>query len=245
MRNLIPIALCLAILTQPVLGEDRVASAPTATATVPLVEMFEQRNPRTLAVLAADFPQDHRALLDHLAALEGSGHSQMVLLNASFDAVGALRRKYADRLLFAPPQALANLLATLADFYDAVLDHDGAALCGKFAQDGSGVLFQLAKSDAYMERVDAQSAAYFDAVVKAIEAPEYYGASEDGDWPKVLGTMVGRGAPQSYVISIAAGSAADPNLCPALAAMFRTVASLDTPEGLRTRADFAKNLAGY
>jgi hypothetical protein len=244
MRILTLFVLSLILLAKPVLAEDK-PTTPAAETAPSLVEQFQERNPKTVAVLASDFPDDYRVLLTQLDTIEATGQSQMVQLNASFDALRQIRKKYADRMSFAPPALLADVLTKLADFYEDVLKQDGAAVCGKFAQDGSGVLFQLARSDAYVERLDAQSAAYLEAVVGAIETPETYGAADKNDYPKVLAIMVRAGAPESYVAAIANGNGADPNLCPALAAMFRTVALSDAAEAVRMRPLLGLNAGGY
>lgn len=162
-----------------------------------------------------------------------------------FGELTAIRKKYAAKLLFAPGQALQNVLIRLAYFYDDVLVSRGPGVCGRFAQDGSGALFDLGVQDQYWQALDLQTEAYLSAVVQAIETPEYYGVVDDADWGVVFAAMVRRGSPLSYVATISAGDRNDPDLCPALAAMFRTSAGLEGPEGARTRADLAQNLTGY
>lgn len=208
-------------------------------------QLFAERNARTLAVLEAEFPTDHKALMIRIGAIERGGQSRMLMLSGSFDAIGAIRRKYATRLQYAPPQALANLLLAAAGFHEAVLAGEGPGGCGVFAQNGTGALFQLSRSDAYARQIDLQSAMYFEAVAGAIEQPEYYGDPRQSDFAALLTVMGAAGVPQSYAATIARGQPSDPDLCPALATMFKAAAALDTPEGLRVRADLAKNLAGY
>lgn len=200
---------------------------------------------RTLTLLQAEFPEDYAALARRIADIDAQPGTEPVLLLASFEAMTELRRKYADKLLFASSLHHSVMLGRIADFHDLVFAGEGAAVCGRFALDGSGVLFELGLAAKYAVAIDLQSLAYFEAVVEAIEAPDYSGVAVPEDWSMVLGVMVAAGVPQTYVAAISAGDPNDPNLCPALAAMFRTSGLLDTPEGQRTRADFAKNLSGY
>ena len=200
---------------------------------------------RTLTLIQKEFPDDYTALARRLAEIDSLAGDERTLLLASFEAFAELRRKYADRLLFAPSINHAVMLGRLADFYHGVLGGEGPTVCGRFARDGSGVLFELGLSAKYATALDMQSYTLFDAVVQAIEAPDYAGVVQSEDWSAVLGVMIAAGAPESYLQTIAAGDASDPDLCRALAAMFRTAGLLDTPEGRRTRADFAKNLTGY
>jgi hypothetical protein len=209
-----------------------------------IVEM-SRRYASTLALLKTEFPDDYTTLMSEIAAIGWQGVDPNKALLAAFTRLGAVREKYADKLLFAPSLSHSVMLGRLADFYDAVFKAEGPTVCGRFAVDGSAALFQLGLSEKYAEALDQQSFAYFDAVVRAIEAPNYNGVADRSDWGTVLGIMVSAGAPPSYVDTISSGDAKDPDLCPALAAMFRTSGLLDSGEGARTRADFAKNLSGY
>ena len=207
--------------------------------------LFAERNPKTLSVLEAEFPSDHKALMIRLGAISRGGQSSMLMLSGAFDAVGSIRRKYANRLQYAPPDALAGLLTAAAGFHHSVLSGEGPGGCGVFAQNGTGTLFQLNLSGTYAREIDLQSAMYLEAVAEAIERPEYYGELRQSDFAALLAVMAAAGVPQSYAASIAGGKPSDPDFCPALIAMFRAAAAFDTPEGLRARADLARNLAGY
>lgn len=207
--------------------------------------LLRERLPLSFAVLEADFPADLRALLETIEQAQRAGMAARTMPTQVFGELTAIRKKYAAKLLFAPGPALQSVLIRLAYFYDDVLVSAGPGVCGRFAQDGSGVLFDLGVQDQYWQALDLQTEAYLSAVVQAIETPEYYGVAADADWGVVFAAMVGRGSPLSYVATISAGDRNDPDLCPALAAMFRTSAALDAPEGARTRADLAQNLTGY
>lgn len=200
---------------------------------------------RTLTLMQAEFPADYALLARRLAEIDALAGDERSLLLASFEAVADVRRKYAEKLMFAPSIGHSVMLGLLADFYQRVLLEEGATVCGRFARDGSGVLFELGLSAKYATLLDLQSQAFFQAVVQAIEAPDYSAPPTPEDWGSVLRVMVAAGAPQSYVDTIARGDASDPDLCRALATMFRTAGLLDTPPGKRVRADFARNLSGY
>lgn len=208
-------------------------------------ELFADRNGRTLAVLQAEFPQDHRMLMVQLGAIERSDQSEMLKLGAAFALVGDLRKQYAPRLRFAPPDALERLLRAAAAFHERVLEVDGDGVCGAFAQNGTGVLYQLGTSDKYATEIDRQSAEYFEAVAAAIERPESYGETQKDDLALVLRGMLAAGSSQEQVALILSGPPTATGYCSAIAAMFRIAAVLDQPAGLRSRADLAVNLAGY
>ena len=210
-----------------------------------LVRALELHYPLTLALLEREFPADHAALMAVVEEIGGGEGQPVDLLLAASQQLAEVRRKYADRVVFAPGVSHPVMLGLLADFYDSVLATDGASVCGRFAHDGSAVLFELGLSGNYAGHLDRQSVAYFESVVLAIEAPEIAGALQPEDMAVLLAAMVRAGAPPSYVAAIAGGRPNDPNLCAAYAALFRTSGLLDSPEGARTRADFAKNLAGY
>jgi hypothetical protein len=224
--------------------EERTEVAPRVDS-VALEAVVRERFPATLHVLRRDFPEDYDALMTRIDVLSRSGAAQPLLLSQVFASLSAIRNKYAHKLTFAPDLTLAAMLQSLGQFYDKVLAEGSTELCGKFAQDGSGVLFENDVSAIYAEDLDLQGAVYFEAVAGAFETPEVHGAADARDWSAVFGTMIGLGAPESYVQTIASNDAKDPDLCPALSAMFKTTAGLNTPEGARARAEFAKNLTGY
>jgi hypothetical protein len=82
-------------------------------------------------------------------------------------------------------------------------------------------------------------------VVAAIEDPQAHAPVREDDWRLLFAAMVARGYPASFVASVAAGDSNDPDLCPALAAMFRASADLVVPAAGSIRVDLARNLTGY
>ncbi|HEY9013304.1 MAG TPA: hypothetical protein VIN06_20060, partial [Devosia sp.] len=79
----------------------------------------------------------------------------------------------------------------------------------------------------------------------AIERPEYYGEPQQQDFAVVLAALVAAKVPEGYVPAIVGGQRNNPDFCPALVALFKTAAIIDSPPGLRVRADLAANLVGY
>ena len=217
----------------------------TAPDAVDVAALFEQHYGRTLKLLEAEFPADYATLRAELAEIDKRVGEERLLLLAAFDRLADVRRKYADKLQFAPSLNHSVMLGRIADFHDLVFAGEGPQVCARFAHDGSGVLFELGLSRRYANALDLQSVAFFEAVVQAIEAPDYAEPVTTEDWTAVLGAMVAAGAPPDYVRTVTTGDRNDPKLCPALATMFRISGLLDSPQGARTRADFAKNLAGY
>lgn len=208
-------------------------------------DLFIERNSRTMKVLEAEFPQEHRTLLIRLGAIERSNQSEMLKFGSAFALLGDIRKSYAPRLRFAPPGALERLLRSAAAFHERVLELDGAATCSAFARNGTGVFYQLGTADKYAVEIDRQSATYFEAVAAAIEQPEAYGELQKDDFALVLRGMLAAGSSQEEVALILAGQPDAEGYCKAVAAMFRIASVLDAPAGLRARADLAVNLAGY
>ena len=233
MKTLLALAVSM-LLATPVLAEE-----------AGFAERFAARNPLTLAVLASEFPSDLTLLEVRLRAIETLGQGDLIAGAAAFNAVGEIRKKYAPRIRFAPPEALASLLQATASFHEAVFAGEGPAACGLFAQNGTGTLFQLSLSDKYAAEIDRQSALFLEAVVAAIERPEAYGPTGEQDFATLLAVMGRAGVPASYGVAIASGRPENDELCPALATMFKAAAAFDAPQGLRVRADLAQNLAGY
>ena len=208
-------------------------------------QVFQQRNARTLAILDADFPRDHEALMASARALR---HADMTLeqkLERLFAQLSETRKRYAERLRFAPIPQHRLMMAVLGAFMTEVDRVAGSEVCAAFAQDGTGALFQKGVAAQFSVAIDVQSAAYFTAVVAAIENPEVHAPVLEADWTAVFAQMAREGHPLSYVESIAGGSPDDPALCAALSAMFRSAAVMPGEPGQRFRADFAPKLAGY
>src|SRR5690606_27068701 len=132
-----------------------------------------------------------------------------------------------------------------AVFYNEVFKLEGPEVCGRFARDGSGVLFERDVESKFATLLDQQAVAYFEAVVQAIETPEVSEPVLEEDWTVIFEYMIAAGAPPEFAKAIGGNDPGDPNLCPALGAMMLVSSTLATPEGERTRADFARNLTGY
>jgi hypothetical protein len=196
-------------------------------------------------LIKEEFPDDYATLVSTIAAIGFTGADEPTALLAAAEQLKTMRAKYADRLRFAPTASHALLLQLIAEFHELVLKDEGPAVCGRFASDGSAALYALGLSEKYAERLDLQSLAYLDAVVRAIERPEDGGVATEADWTEVMGEMIKAGAPRSFITAIARPNPRDPDLCPAVSALFRASAILATPAAGRVRADLAKNLTGY
>ncbi|WP_375451912.1 hypothetical protein [uncultured Devosia sp.] len=232
------IALAIFILTTGSMVQGAEPAVRTAT-------LFEQQFPLTTKVLTADFPQDLRALQQAFSEIDRSEVSPPIKLHRAFQSLTALRKVYSDKLQYARADMSALLVLGLAGFYDSVLQRDGADVCGGFAVDGAGALFALGRSAGYGKELDVQAAAYFAAVASALEDPDVVGQASEADWAEVMGQVVARGNPASYIATMEEGRAEDPDLCPALAAFFYVLADMDSDAGKRARAELIQGLTGY
>lgn len=224
----------------------QVTAVPDFGATeVDVDALIKERFPRTLAFLEAEFPADHATLMGNIEVIDKQRGEANALLLLAYRQFVELRRKYAPRIVFAPTVAHAKMLGRLAGFYDLVFKTDGPEICGRFAQDGSAALFELGVAGKYARALDEQALVYFEAIAAAIETPEVSEPVKPEDWNFVMRRMVSAGAPPSFATTIARGNRGDRDLCPALGALLITSGVISEPEGARTRADFAKNLAGY
>lgn len=220
--------------------------AQDAPAATPLLStVLAQNYEQTFAVLEADFPDDFKALTAAIKEIELKPVKDEIKQATAFKLLTDLRKKYRHRMPFAPQADQSKILLHLADFHDAVFKVEGPKVCGNFALNGAAALFETGSFTRYAEQLDTQSAAYFKAIVSAIESPDYHGPVTQNDWSAVLGAMVGGGAPESYLKVLADNKSDIPERCPALVAMFRTAALLKGPEGERARSDLAQNVTGY
>ncbi|WP_354041243.1 hypothetical protein [Devosia sp. UYZn731] len=207
--------------------------------------LFAEQYPVTRSVLAADFPQDLQALEQSFGDIDSTEISPQLKMQRAFLELTALRKQYASQLQFARADMSALVVLSLADFYQSVLQRDGAAVCGGFATDGAGALYTIGAAPGYALELDRQSAAYFSAVVSALEDPDAVGPASEEDWKQVMSQIVTDGHPPSYLASIAGGRATDPDLCPALSAFMHAMVDVKSDVALRARADFIQNATGY
>lgn len=229
----LPHAFAMEVVATPKFGVKRFETA------------FAQRYPKTIIVLATDFPQDYAALSERIAKIGASRASDRDKLAAAFAALTELRRKYASQVIHAPDDSLKRVVGLLGEFHLEVLKQEGPKLCGQFAVKGSGVLFQTNLASRYAARLDAQSAAYFSAVVQSIENPTFHEPVKPEDWTSVSKVLVGVGGSLDDIKRIAANDADDSLHCNSLASFLLFIAQLDGPESERMRADFVRNVSGY
>lgn len=222
-----------------------VLAAATTTKSTSTATLFAQQFPMTIGILQADFPQDLQALNDSFAGIDSTEISPQIKLQRAFLELTALRKKYAPQLQFARAELSTLVVLALADFYETVRRREGSEVCGGFAVDGAATLFTIGRAPAYARELDRQAAAYFSAVASAFEDPDVVGPATEDDWKAVMGRIVADGSPPSYVVSIAAPKISDPDLCPALSALFHAMMEPKSDAALRVRADFIQNATGY
>jgi hypothetical protein len=218
---------------------------PTSTHAAGLEALVDKQYQQTLAILAADFPTDLDALQVRIAELDASAMSEKAQLLGVFEFLTGLKKTYANRVSFAPQEDQTEIMARLADLHEAVYRGEGWQVCGRLAVDGGGVLIDSGLGGTYAGALDTQSAAYFHAVVDAIERPIYHGEITDPDWSAVTQELLAAGAEWAVVATVSSGDPKDPGLCPSLAAFFRAIAVSKSTEGERARAAFVQNVIGY
>lgn len=247
MRNLIAVLATIA-LTLPALAQDS-APATNAERAAPELPRFSavvaQRYAATLKVLAVGLPDEFKALTEKIDAIEASDASDQVRLAEVFKAVETLRKKYRYKIPYASEATQSAMLIQLANFHETVLLREGAQFCSTFAMGGAVMLAEAGRIDDYVALIDAQSAAYFNAVAAAFAEPDFHGAVRQSDWTALIAAMVKSGASDDYVKALASTDPRDTKRCAALSAMFRLAANSAGPEAERVRSDLAQNAAGF
>lgn len=238
------VAVSLSLSALPVQAQGVVAT-PRFNLGTDVAKVFESYYPKTMAVLQADFPAEYAGMQNVLRQLQQVRGTDEARLTAAFVALTKIRKKYADRLNNAPPETVRRMWGLLAEFHQTVLKNQGAKFCGEFATNGAGTLFQHGAAGVYAARLDAQSEAYFNAVVAAIENPEVYGEPDETDWSLAGMAMIANGGSEDDIKRILANDPRDPLLCKSLADFFLILAALDQPFSKRVLANFAPAAAGY
>lgn len=210
-----------------------------------LLETMTRVYPKTMAILASDFPQDLAVFVTVVEDISSRQRQRAAAQAAAFRSLTEMRRKYEARVFAASAEAQAAMLTHLASLYDLVLENEGPEVCGLLAHGGSSVLFARGLAEKYAEMLDRQSMLYFEAVLATAPGARPPVAATSDDWNEMLAALEEGGAPASYRKAIEAGDPTNPDLCAALALLLRASAWHDMPAALRVRADFAKNLAGY
>lgn len=207
--------------------------------------LFEQNYPLTRGVLVADFPMDLRALEQGFVQIDNTEILPQLKLQRLFMDLTALRKRYASKLAYARTQKSALLVLSLAEFYRNVMRHETPDVCGAFASDGAGILLARGQGARYAKDMDRQAAVYFSAVASALENPDVVGRASQADWSMVMGQIVADGHPASYIGVIAKAKASDPELCPALLALFGALVEVKPSIAQRVRAEFIQGVTGY
>jgi hypothetical protein len=234
------VLLLVLALVAPALAAE--TPGPTTRTTA---ELFSRYYPLTRAVLMADFPGDLEALERGFAEIDNTEVSPQLKLQRAFLNLTALRKSYAPKLRYARTDLSALVVLSLAEFYRTVMRSEDPKVCGAFAADGAGTLLTLGQGEVYARELDRQGAAYFTAVASALENPDVVGPASSDDWKMVMGQIVADGHPPSYIASIAAAKASDPDLCPALLALLQALVEVKTDVAQRVRAEFIQGVTGY
>jgi hypothetical protein len=236
MKFLIPFAIAVFGLLPSAFAQSAV---PTTSA------LFANQYPLTRGILASDFPADLVTLETRFSEIDNTEISPLLRMQRAFSELTSLRKKYAPKMQYARADMSALVVLSLADFYDVVMRREGAEICGGFATDGAGALYTVGAAPSYALELDRQAAAYFSAVVTALEDPDVVGPATDADWKVVMGRIVADGHPASYVASIASGRVSDADLCPALSAFMHAMVEVTPDVAHRVRADFIQSTTGY
>lgn len=242
MLRILALIAVLALSTIPAMAQGNVVATPDLSGFKGRVNTLYGK---TLTILEAEFPDDFAVFEATLDEIRRANLPINQKMTAAFVALTEIRKKYADKVQFAPDADLQRVMIYLSDFYTLVREGAGAEVCGRFAKDGAGVLFDLGVADKYRVPLDEQSAAFFAAVVGAIENPTFRGGASDKDWDTIIAAMLEFGGTPDDVVRIAESDPEDPELCRSLIGYFRTIGVLDSDAGERARADFAKNTTGY
>jgi hypothetical protein len=146
-----------------------------------------------------------------------------------------LRRKYADRLATARPEALKAYLDDLIAMFRVVQKDKGNQVCATFAQKGGIVLAELARED-YKPMIDKQGALLWEAILLQPGSATPRAPATDAEWGLVGDAMVGAGATQAQIDAVAGEKYQDPAYCDGLIRFMEAAASLPGEVGDRVRA---------
>ena len=243
MRFLLVLAAILVAAIGPAFaqGGDGVAVVPdiSAAGRFDLMAEVGKRYGQTLEVIKSEFPDDYAVLMANIAGLSWQGGEENRALLGAFGILTELKKKYASRLPFAPSRNHTGMLGSLAKFYVAYptarersVRPVRARQVGRAVRAGAFGQVRGGARRAVRRLFRGRCRGHRDAGIQRRRAA--------GDWSAVMNAMLAAGRPQSFVKTISEGNRADPDLCPALSAMFVTSGVLDTPEGRRTRRSRAE-----
>jgi hypothetical protein len=260
---------CLSPLALAQPGKDKTGTTPPANQTVPgndqtanddegamnlsdaelaMREFLTGANPQTLGILDDRFPDELNRLeqtlngviegaqadFDHEAALEGFA-----------EVIATERQSYVSIITTAPDAALQAAITSLRDFMQKVYDTEGPEICGRFANEGSSVLYETDIAEHYSAELDRQSALFLAAAADARDTPTDHGEASDADLQATFNKMLKEGGTQHQIDVLAAQDPTDPEVCPALINMLSALAILEGDVGARSRAYFLPDFVGY
>ena len=242
----IGLAACLA-LAAPAFGaklDNSNSSGATTTDVVPAEEVsgpsyFAAKLPLTSAIVELEFALDYADITTAVeVAIAGSAND----VARTTALVGALTRvaiSYELKLLDAPGPALMDIVDLQADYVNALMQGDGAAVCAAAIFDGSGDLVGRGLWDKYSAQIDATMAAFFSAVTLALDSPSGIGAMTAEDGAAVVAQMTAQGD-KALMDHFAVMTRESPENCPAVLAIIRAVKALEGEVGLRMVAAQAR-----
>ena len=194
-------------------------------------------------IVKSSFPEEYTALTTELSVALKAGAGQIELAGISQRAITALRQAHADEILSAPDDRLREIVTMSRDLHGAVLANEGRAVCNRFAIGGPASLDgnTLGK---FVEVLDAQGSAVLKAIVEGqTDARPPSERASAADWDAARAEAVTQGISQAQLDALSTLDQADGDLCGGLIGLMGAFLAMDTPQGLRLRANYVRDLA--
>lgn len=213
-------------------------AAPSVTAATGS-EYLALKMPLTSAVLVSGFDVDHKQITDAVDTAISAGADDAARTTALSDTMTRIAISYELKLLDATDAKLTEIIDRQADYVNALMDGEGAAVCAPVIFDGSRELIGRGLWDKYAPHIDAVMAVYFDTVRGALDAPQPVGEVTDQDAQAVVNQMAAQGD-QALMDYFGVMTREGEQNCPAVLALIKALHVVPGDSGVRFRAQQAR-----
>lgn len=214
-------------------------SAPPVVAAATGSEYLALKMPLTSAVLASQYSVDHQQIADAIDAAITAGQDDTAKTTALSDTMTRIAISYELKILDASDAANTDIIDRQADYLDALMAGEGAAICAPVIYDGSRDLIGRGLWDKYSPQIDAVMEAYFKAVRIALDDPQPVGDVTAEDAQAVVAQMGAQGD-QALMDYFGVMTREGEQNCPAVQALIKASKIVPGIAGQRMRAQQAR-----
>jgi hypothetical protein len=230
----VPAKATSAVTVAPTEAPTRAAPFVTAAKTADAIDADLKRS-AVWQVIAREFPEWHRDRVGELAKLAAEKRDPAAISKHIAEAIVALRRKFADQALAAPPEKLRAVATTFLDNLKS-LSQTSTDACYGFISQGETypAVIDLMRQGDRTEALHKQATAVFDAIAEGRKSPQSTLPPRKADYDALAAELTARGWSQAdlqmFSDSRALGSAPPEQVCKMVQDWFGAQLAIKDPQ---------------